>query len=80
LNTLFATPMRMVAIAVRLAMDPATYAAGMRGLGGANDGPGEGPTRSPRRPRFRGIEGTPMTSRVGSGSLSARRAARRAPR
>ena len=24
LNTLFATPMRMVAIAVRLAMDPAT--------------------------------------------------------
>ena len=37
LNTLLAAFILAVASTVRLAMDPATYAAGMMGLGGAKD-------------------------------------------
>ena len=45
MNALLAALILAVASTVRLAMDPATYAAGMMGLGGAKDTQREGPTK-----------------------------------
>ena len=45
LITLLAAFILAVASTVRLAMEPATYAAGMMGLGGAKDTKREGPTK-----------------------------------
>ena len=49
MNALLAALILAVASTVRLAMDPATYAAGMMGLGGAKDTQREGQTKERTR-------------------------------